>query len=190
MSKTGSKLTKRQQTFLGRLAQAREGLLAVIDGLDEETLCTVPITGDWTIKDILGHLVSWNEEFQSNIAAILAGYHPGYDHQISEEDDFNDSNQDWIAGKRGWSYERIWADIDRDYEGAVALILWLKPIDYRRRGVTPWKQAATQRPAAPDKADTDSIQTLVTFHWRHMNMHVRELEAWRKGMRKGEAKSE
>jgi hypothetical protein len=30
------------------------------------------------------------------------------------------------------------------------------------------------------KEDTDSVETLVTFHWRHMNQHARELEKWRK----------
>jgi hypothetical protein len=34
-------------------------------------LCDQQIVGFWTIKDILGHLVSWNREFRDNIAMIL-----------------------------------------------------------------------------------------------------------------------
>jgi hypothetical protein len=180
MNKIDNNLSKRQKAFLERLAQARSDLLAVIDGLEVRTLTTEPVMGDWTVKDILGHLVSWNEEFRSNIEVILAGKHPGYDHQISEENDFSDSNQLWITQKRGWTYERIRADLDHDYEEAVSLILNLQPSGFRKRGVTPWKTAAIERPEKLTKADTDSVETLVTYHWRHMNMHIRHLKAWRK----------
>lgn len=179
MNKPNLNQTKRQVNYIERLSKAREDLLEVIEGLDHDTLCTMPVLDDWTIKDILGHLVSWNDEFRANISAIMGGQHPGYDHQISEEDNFTDSNQRWIIQKLGWSYDRIRADIDRDYEEAVSLILELQPGDFRKRGVTPWKRAALQRPSQLSKADTDSVETLVTYHWRHMNDHIRELEAWR-----------
>jgi hypothetical protein len=179
MNKMKNNLSKRQKAFLERLAQSRSDLLAVIDGLDVNTLTTEPVIGDWTVKDVLGHLVSWNDEFRSNIKAILAGQHPGYDHQISIKNDFNNSNQLWIKRKRGWKYERIRADIDRDYEEAVALILNLQPGDFRKRGVTPWKTAAIQRPAELSRDDTDSVETLVTYHWRHTNSHIRDLQVWR-----------
>jgi hypothetical protein len=62
----------------------------------------------------------------------------------------------------------------------VKLILKLKAEEYRKRGVTPWKVAAKKKPAVLTKEDTDTVETLVTFHWRHMNEHIGEIEAWRK----------
>jgi uncharacterized protein (TIGR03083 family) len=181
-----NKLSKRQKIFLERLTQARDSLLAVIEGLDDETLSTEKVMDGWTVKDILGHIVSWNEEFRANIAAILDGQHPGYDHQISGESDFSDSNQAWAAAKKDWPYERVRADIDRDYQEAMELIRSLKPADFRKRGVTPWKPAAVEEPRELTNRDTDSVETLVTFHWRHMNMHTRELATWRRSREPGE----
>jgi hypothetical protein len=143
-------------------------------------LCSEPVVGDWTVKDILGHIVSWNEEFRREIQVILQGEHPGYALLISGEEDFAAWNQVWIVQKRNWSWERIRADLVRDFAQAARLILALSPADFRRRGVTPWKRAALERPALPTRADTDSVETLVTFHWRHANQHIRMIERWKK----------
>ena len=133
--------TKRQTDFLQRLADANERLKVSINGLNETTLCNEPVLDDWTIKDILGHIVSWNDEFRANIGVILQGEHPGYDHQISGKDNFSAWNEKWIAKKRNWSLYQIIGDIERDYQEAVELILGLKAEQYLKCGVTPWKDA-------------------------------------------------
>jgi len=172
--------SKRQRAFLERLAEAKERLAASIEGLDETTLCQEPVVDEWTIKDILGYIVSWNEEFRASIAMILQGEHPGYDHEISRKDDFSGWNRHWIAEKRRYTLGQIMADIERDHQQAAELIEGLKAEDYRKRGVTPWKDAAVRRPEELAKDDTDTVEALVTYHWRHMNEHIRQIEVWRK----------
>jgi hypothetical protein len=180
MPKQNNKESKRQVAFLRRLTDAKERLIESIRDLDETTLCNEPVLDDWTIKDILGHIVSWNEEFRTNIEMILRGEHPGYDHAIREEDDFCDWNRQWIAKKHSYSLDRILVEVESDYEEAMELIKGLMPDDYRKRGVTPWKKAAEKRPGELTKEDMDTVETLVTYHWRHMNQHIREIELWRK----------
>lgn len=179
MTGQSDKKSKRQTAFLRRLTETKERLTVSIKGLDEITLSQEPVVDDWTIKDILGHIVSWNEEFRANIAKILQGDHPGYDHEISGKDNFSAWNQHWIVKKRGYSLDEIMTDLERDYQEAVELIEGLEVEEYRKRGVTPWKDAAVKRPGELTKDDTDTVETLVTFHWRHMNEHIREIEAWK-----------
>jgi hypothetical protein len=62
------------------------------------------------------------------------------------------------------------------------LILRLQPEDYRQRGVTPWKPAAITRIENPTKKDTDSVETLVTYHWRHSSQHIKQIEKWRRNV--------
>ena len=171
--------SKRTITFLRRLADARERLAKSIEGLDATVICQEPLIDDWTIKDILGHIVSWNEEFRLNIAMILQGKHPGFDHVISEEDNFSEWNHQWIIKKREYSLKQIQADVERDNQEAVALIENMAAEEYRMRGVTPWKAAAVKKPGELKKEDLDSVETLVTFHWRHMNEHIHQIEKWR-----------
>ncbi len=46
--------------FLARLAAERNYLLRQFWGLDEETLTSIPVTNDWTAKDILAHIAFWD----------------------------------------------------------------------------------------------------------------------------------
>lgn len=176
---TFQNVTPRQKKFLERLSAARERLLKAIEDLDTEILCTSKIVGDWTVKDLLGHIISWNDEFRAEIEMILAGRQPGREYQIHGEDDFNAWNQAWIAQKRDWSWQDMLADLDRDYQQAADLILRLQPDDYRQGGVTAWKPAAINRSENLTKKDIDSVETLVTFHWRHSNQHIKQIEKWR-----------
>jgi hypothetical protein len=176
--------TTRQIVLLQRLAEARDRVLRSIASLGLAVLCTEPVVGDWTVKDLLGHMVAWNREFRACIHLIRQGQHPGYRHRISGDHDFNHWNRRQMARTRDWTWRRVGADFDQDYKEAVALILRLEPQGYRKRGVTPWKRAAVDRPAVPATADTESVETLVTYHWRHMNQHARMIERWRKQRRR------
>jgi DinB superfamily len=172
--------TARQTRYFQRLTEAKYRLLSSIAGLNQEEVCIEHITGDWTIKDIFGHIISWNEEFRSDIKSIQEDKHPGYEHLILGDDDFDQWNQQRIAHKCSWTWQCILDDLERDYQEALQLILRLEPKDFRKRGVTPWNRAALERPAVPTTGDTESIETLVTYHWRHMNQHARMIERWRK----------
>jgi hypothetical protein len=172
--------TKRQALFIQRLTDAKERLLTSITGVDPAVLCSEPVFGDWTVKDIFGHIVSWNKEFRDDIRLIQQGKHPGYEHHISGEADFDQWNQHQKTLKSAWPWECIRDDIDQDYQEAVQLILRLDKKDFRKRGVTPWKNAALERPSTLTTTDTESIETLVTYHWRHMNQHAHLIEEWAK----------
>jgi hypothetical protein len=176
------KKSPRQRTYLKRLDEAHKRLHNAINGLDEAVLVTEPVVDAWTVKDLVGHMVSWNREFRSNIAAILQGEHPGFDHQISGEDDFSAANHLWIKQKQKWTFIRVMAELKQDYHEANELISQLNPEEYRRCGITPWKLAAFEKPDNIKKSDMDTVETLVTFHWRHMNSHIRQIEKWREKM--------
>ena len=171
--------TPRQKRFLERLNASHQRLVQAIDGLDPEILSTSKIFDEWTVKDLLGHIVSWNDEFRAEIELILAGQHPGYQYRISEEHDFNEWNQRCITQKRDWPWQRIYDDLERDHQQQTELIVRLQPKDFRQRGITPWHRAALHRPEHPTKKDTDSVETLVTYHWRHSDQHARQIEKWR-----------
>jgi len=167
--------TARQAAYLQRLTEAHDRTLKAIEGLDPNEC----VMGDWTVKDILGHMVSWNEEFRLNIELILQGKYPGYDHQISGEDNFASWNQDQINQKRSWTFERICEDFELDYQQAIQLILRLSPEQFRMTGLAAWNPAALEGSSELGEDDLDSVNSLLTFHWRHMNQHAREIEQWR-----------
>jgi hypothetical protein len=173
-------LTPRQARFLQNLADSSQRLFAAIAGLNEATLCDAPVYDDWTAKDIFGHLVSWDAEFHADIQIILLGGQPSYLRRISADLDFTEWNLAQRALYREMSWSQTLTAFAQDIDEARALILSLSPKDYRRRGVTPWKIAAVvEQPPAPTTADTESVETLVSYHWRHWNQHAAWIERWR-----------
>ena len=92
-----------QQKLLDNLKQARRSLLESTLGLDERTAADTTVFGNWTIKDVLAHLVSWGDELRSEIGEILVHPAPRYDYVISSQDDYDQWNQSQVAHKRALS---------------------------------------------------------------------------------------
>ncbi|MBI5945489.1 MAG: DinB family protein [Chloroflexi bacterium] len=171
--------TARQFQFLQRLTLARERLLKSFAGLSQTALCTEPVAGDWTIKDILGHLSTWNDEFRAALRDILKKESAQQKRLTYDKNDFVDWEQFGMAEKRKWSWKRIRADFDRDYDEGVELILNLKPREFRQYGMVPWTIKPSRKMTKENTPKLERVETLVTFHWRHMNFHSRLIEKWR-----------
>jgi uncharacterized damage-inducible protein DinB len=171
--------TNCEAQFIHHLTETHQHLNNAIAGLDPQVCSSEPVAGDWTIKDILGHIVSWNEEFRREIEMILHGQHPGFDTIISFENDYGDWNQQQVERKRDWPWQRILDDLETDYQMAVALVQRLKPEEYNLRGVIPWSPAAQDRPVELSSENTESIETLVSVHWWHTEAHIKDIMRWR-----------
>jgi len=50
-----------KEEALARLAESRRALHQAIEGLSEEKMTQIQVEGVWTIKDVLGHITSWEE---------------------------------------------------------------------------------------------------------------------------------
>ncbi|MGE5264845.1 MAG: DinB family protein, partial [Acidobacteriota bacterium] len=45
--------------LLENLNTNRDQLLGAVAGLTEEQMTTLPVVGEWTIKDLVGHIAYW-----------------------------------------------------------------------------------------------------------------------------------
>ena len=62
--------------LLNRLDRAWEALKASYVGLSDSELLEPGVTGSWSVKDIIAHVTSWEEEALKNLPLILAGGKP------------------------------------------------------------------------------------------------------------------
>ena len=62
-----------RKQLMARLAAERNFLLRQFWGLDETTLTTVPVTGDWTAKDILAHIAFWDGFANERMSRAIDG---------------------------------------------------------------------------------------------------------------------
>ncbi len=65
-----------RQQLLDKIDQAWAALRAAYDGLDDAQLTQPGVAGDWSVKDILAHVTTWEEEALKHLPHILAGQRP------------------------------------------------------------------------------------------------------------------
>jgi hypothetical protein len=63
--------------FLGRVRAARADLNEAISGLSEEQMSQDIVAGEWSVKDILAHLASWQNEALLSVERAERGEVPG-----------------------------------------------------------------------------------------------------------------
>ncbi len=79
-----------KQQLLTKIDKAWSALQASIDGLTDGQMTQPGVTGDWSVKDILGHVTTWEEEALKHLPHILEGKRPPrYSVQYGGIDAFN-----------------------------------------------------------------------------------------------------
>lgn len=88
--------------LLGRLAETHSAFRGILKGVDLEM--RVYTDTDWRVRDILGHITTWDREVTKSLRAYLAGAEysiPGLD---GEETNFNEQA---VNEQRGLSSQQI-----------------------------------------------------------------------------------
>jgi hypothetical protein len=77
-----------KDTLLQTYGQAREALLAAIDGLTDEQLSERTLDG-WSVTDHLAHLALWDDVRAAEVARISAGFQSVWRMSDEQDDAFN-----------------------------------------------------------------------------------------------------
>jgi hypothetical protein len=65
-----------RQQLLTRLDRAWQDFLDSYAGLSEAQLLTPGVAGAWSVRDILAHVTTWEEEALAHLPSILEGHRP------------------------------------------------------------------------------------------------------------------
>lgn len=89
------------------LDAARVELLAAASCVPAEVQDSRPVCGDWTLKDLLGHIADWELFGARGLAQMAAGQAPRVEHI----DDFDAWNASHVDARRDQPWERVWDDL-------------------------------------------------------------------------------
>jgi hypothetical protein len=65
-----------RKALLKRIDERWQDLLASYAGLSDADLLTPGVTGTWSVKDIIAHVTTWEEEALAHLPVVLAGKRP------------------------------------------------------------------------------------------------------------------
>ena len=145
------------QELLRRIERAWADLKASYTGLSAEQLTEPGVTEGWSVRDILAHVTTWEEEALKYLPLILeGGTPPRYSVTYGGIDAFNAA---MTAQKARWSLPEVLARLDDVHRRLVALV-----------------QAA---PEAELVRDTRFRRRLRLDTYSHYPKHAEAIRTWR-----------
>lgn len=145
------------------LDAGRSALLTLVDVVPVAQRESLAVTGDWTLKDVLGHIADWDELVVEATLAMQANQRITW-----QPIDYGEAwNQSHAAERRQQSWARVWKDWV-DVRGTVVTELAervLEP-DLARMLPSPW-------------GGEMSFYVCLAIPCRHDMEHIEALLAWR-----------
>ena len=129
-------MSDREQVY-SQLEDARQQLLAAIDGLKPEQM-TVPVVDDWSVKDLLAHVASWDEFVLPDFQRVTKGRIPAL--ASFREAEVNDWNRMFMSLRRNFSLDQAMAEFKEHREATMAALDAL-PDERLAQGQFPWIMA-------------------------------------------------
>jgi uncharacterized protein (TIGR03083 family) len=150
-----------QAELLERLAREHERLEAVLAQLTPEECMTQRIAGDWTIQDILAHLIAHEQRALQELHSARRGEPLMIDHSATDR-----FNAEAVQALRGKSYEEVYTMWSASYHAAVMAVRSLSADDFAPTSLTVTTLG-------------DSIDgALGNNTYEHAAEHRREIERW------------
>jgi hypothetical protein len=109
-----------RQQLLKRLAKAWEGFKESYSGLSDAQLMEPGVTGGWSVRDILAHVTTWEEEALKHLPLILeGGKPPRYSVRYGGIDAFNAR---MTEHKRSLSLSEVLGQLDETHRRLIEFI--------------------------------------------------------------------
>jgi uncharacterized protein (TIGR03083 family) len=111
-------VSDRQEVY-GQLHEARKELLAAVDGLKPDQM-TVPMLGDWSVKDILAHVASWEEFALPDLRRAAKGRMPAL--ASFREAEVDDWNRALMSLRRNFPLDQVMGELEEYREATMAAL--------------------------------------------------------------------
>jgi uncharacterized damage-inducible protein DinB len=157
--KRGSSAAWRREA-IRRMEQSRRATLSFLSGLPEREILRPRTQGQWSIKDVLAHIVAWEEEGVGRLALVRRGH----GHRVRFYDDMREVNR-WnaraVSRARSLSFSSLLRRAARVRRRLIEALRRLPPGTLR-----------------DPSHEVPVVGWLPQFAWRHEKRHLREIRVW------------
>ncbi|MBI1880974.1 MAG: DinB family protein [Chloroflexi bacterium] len=145
------------------LTQNRAAFLATIAGLSEADLLDKSACGNWSAKDVVGHVADWE---QLMLDAVRHIHDPSLPPALPASEVTDDWNDIMAAKRAGDSWGKAFDDLTKLHRAVDRFVAGLKMGDWTLRGPYPWPN------------DQGTLAELLDHIATHYTDHVPDLEQW------------
>ena len=122
----GSTSGSGKEELLGELEKARSELHASYQGLPDEQMTRLGAVGEWSVKDVLSHVASWDEVLLPDLARLARGDTPALASVDLESANFDAANAAIMSQRRNLPLPQVLRELDTvraDVTAAVGRVL-------------------------------------------------------------------
>ena len=149
--------------MLARMQEERARLEAVLGQLSPAQMALPGVEADWSVKDILAHIVAWEGFMRSRMAAALRGEMPG---TPQSDADVDQMNAGFFQANKNLPLEEVLAKFADSYQQSYQLVVDTPEADLEDAERFPWRRG---RP----------LCMLVGGNtWWHYEEHRQSIETW------------
>ena len=152
-----------KEGLLTKLAASRRDLVRAILGLSEEEMTQIQVEGVWTIKDVLGHIASWEEI----CLEPLRRYADGAPFKVETILDYLSVNEGLVARKRETPLDSILDELDAIREELAATVGKLSVEQWEQKVIFPW-------------GDEGPVAEMLDELYEHEWEHVQAIQQWQR----------
>lgn len=152
-----------KQSLMSRLNGARNELLALVRSLPAESLETPGAVGDWSVKDVIGHIASWEDRLLTLAQMVLNG-HTDKIVWIGSDEALQVWNHKQYLRKQAWTWDETIRDLALMREEVLWNIGWTAPAQLFQQHIL--------------AVDAVSPAALLEGIAEHDQEHVAQLRAW------------
>lgn len=151
-----------RQVVLERLTGARTRLLASIEGLSETEMSTAPVSGTWTLRELIAHVSGWASWDLEAIRGIQQNKGP----DLSVIQDVDLFNELLVTQRAEWSADRILAEMEATQTELLELVGSMSD------------QHLLDTDAFPGPY-WHNLAEWLQVAWEHEEEHASEIQSWR-----------
>jgi hypothetical protein len=120
--------------LLAALAAAREELLAAVALVPPDERTSRPVCGEWTLKDVLGHMADWEWLGVEGLRQMAAGQPL----QVGDVQDVDAWNWVHVEARRSQPWEAVWIDFHAARQGFLEVLEGMSQAHLERSFPSPW----------------------------------------------------
>jgi hypothetical protein len=151
------------------LARERGKLLAALDGLSEEEMARPGAVGSWSVRDVLAHVLAWEDEAVARLDLLAAGRPQDFARITTDEE------------LEAWN-----SSAHRRYAGLPRAEVMRRLEDVQGRIVAGLDSLSDER-LATDEGPVPVHNWLPECSYAHEEEHCADILAWRRSIETSEA---
>lgn len=154
----------KKSDLLEALETSHEKVLTLIEGVPVEKLIQPGASGEWSVKDILSHLLIWEAETIKLLYQAHLHRKPDTAHFKTISDD--EQNKIWFAQFKDRPYERVWNDYATIRDQTIERLSEISDANLNNPTLYPWLKGGTL------------AELIQSFILQHEAEHTEIIQKW------------